>query len=171
MSKQAKILLAIGALALVSVFYLFFSLKQVTITAENAKKDGQNIRDNFVEKISKEQMEANYKAGIKPFMDEYSKFLETVSSSTVEKIATNTPESSVTTSASASGEEILKEIANLKVEIMGYTVPEQFRDMHIDLVMSLTSLKSYFETNALDNKDKAITLFAKAKNEFNSLQL
>jgi hypothetical protein len=170
MSKQTKILLAIGVLAIISVLYLFFSLKQVTITAENAKKDPRNIQDNFVEKISKQQMEENYKAGIKPFIDEYGKFLETVSSAG-NLIATSTPDSSATTSATSSGEEVLKEIANLKVEVMGYTVPEQFRDMHIDLVMSLTSLKSYFETNTSDNKDKAITLFAKAKNEFNSLQL
>jgi hypothetical protein len=171
MSKQAKILLAICILAIIAVFYLFFSLKQVTVTAENAKKIGQNFQDNFVEKVSQQQMEENYMTGIKPFIDEYGKFLEAVSSTTGKTIQASSLDSSSSTSAFASEEEVLKEIANLKVEIMGYTVPEQFRGMHMDLVMSLTSLKSFFETKTADNKDKAMDLFAQAKNEFNSLQL
>ncbi len=171
MSKQAKILLAACALAIIAVFYLFFSLKQVTITAENAKKSGETFQDNFVEKISKQQMEENYLAGIKPFIDEYGKFLETVGSTTDKVLTANSADSSSSTPVEASEDEALKEIANLKIEIMGYTVPEQFKNVHINLVMSLTSLKSYFETKTADNKDKAMDLFAKAKNEFNSIQL
>ena len=159
MSKQSKILLIMGLLTIFFVFYLVFSIKEVTVnTQENISTEKPEVV-NVIEQLSQEQIEENYQVNIKLLLKDYENLLGEInalsvfiSSSTEEVILKNN--------------DAIEKITNLKIKIMDCTVPEQFRDVHLKFVMSLMSLQDYYKTETEINKEVALTLFDEVKKEY-----
>jgi len=65
--------------------------------------------------------------------------------------------------------ETLEKIINYRIEAMGFTVPEQFKEKHLKLVLSFSLMEEYYETKVLAKKDYAVQQFEEVQNYFSDL--
>jgi len=173
MFKHTKIILILGGLSLFLFFYIVLSVRQVTVTSENSTPVAEvDYEKNEVEKISQEQIRVNYQVSINDFWSDYEKILKKVKDLSfnlidekeIDKLSTTT--NKLEESLVSDYEE---KIVKLRIEAMSYTVPAQYKDMHLKMVMSLSSLKNYLDTQADEHKEQALSLYMEAKNEYQNL--
>lgn len=158
MSKNKKIILVLSGISVILLFYIVFSVKQITISSDNSiHQDEVNYEKNEVEKISQEQISANYKVSIDNFWSDYETTLKDIKNFSFEEID------------SSFVSDYNDKIKKLRIEAMSYTVPLQYKDMHLKLVMSLSSLTNFLETRVDANKERALSLYMEAKNEYQNL--
>ena len=68
----------------------------------------------------------------------------------------------------ATDENLIK-LSELKEEAMSYTVPEQYKEEHLKLILSFSLLDEYFKLGDLDKKDQAYKHFKDASEAYGSL--
>lgn len=131
MSKQAKIIVILLVLLLGVTFYLLIdNLRGSNKTNELA------INQPEVEKketISHDQLVVNYKSGLQPVANDFAKLL-----AAAEKQTTTT-----------NNDDLLAKTATLKTKLEELVVPTEYKDLHLNIFLSVISLEDY-----LTNKNR-----------------
>lgn len=143
--NKKTIVLAIFLLVFLCLAIIFaFSIK--------VGKIEPTATENKAKKIGKKEMVENYKNDIKVLATSYGD-------------ATNTYAST------SKKEDILPVINNLKLKMTEIIVPSEFKDMHLNLFLSIVSFENYLANNELAEKKKSEKLFYVIKQEYSWLNL
>jgi hypothetical protein len=123
MKKNINIaIIIIGIIALLLMAYLLFYFKKVEINDYS-----NETPESIVPLISKEEIKQNYQKEIRSLFSE------------IELLIASTSIDSLKT---------MDDLAKIKIKAMEARVPEEYRDLHLSLVMAIDNMK-----NALDNND------------------
>lgn len=131
MSKQAKIIVILLVLLLGVTFYLLIdNLRGSNKTNELAINQPQVEKK---ETISHDQLVVNYKTGLQPIADDFAKLLVTIG-----------------TQSTTTKDDLLAQTATLKTKLEELVVPTEYKDLHLNIFLSIISLEDY-----LTNKDRS----------------
>ncbi|RLC36268.1 hypothetical protein DRH27_05460 [Candidatus Falkowbacteria bacterium] len=160
MSKIAKILLLLTFVALLLVLYLIMSSQIITVKPDEANQAAPKKEQAApqVPKVDLLQLEENYKENIIPIFKEFEQLVNdfwTISSTTSFKELTEKEEEN----------KVLERISELKIGLMDLTVPEQYRDLHLGLVLCFSKIKNSIETKSETDKSDGLSLIGQVKNE------
>jgi hypothetical protein len=169
MSKNAKILFFLTLLALIVVLYFIFSTRPLTVGEVN--KNVNTVKTNIQDKSNtvptdQTAMENDYKKETKVILDEFEKTtnlaVENSSSSIRTSIASSTSDSSI-------ADDLKNEISRLHDQLIEITVPNQFRDLHLNLVMAFDKMENYLNNRQTDEKITSLKLISQAKTDYDWL--
>lgn len=136
MSKKYKILLI---LLIISVFLLFY----IVLTSESFKEKIDNsigdISGKFV--VTKEKIAVDYKVDASRILSDYSRLIE---------------KKEITAS----------EIQSIKNRLLNLTVPAEFKDLHVNLILALTKMGDYSASKDEAEKSESERLISQAKEDF-----
>ncbi len=162
MTKQAKLLTVLSGIAMLLILYLFFTSTPVVIKQTNyqvAKKTpAAEAPINLV------KLEADYKANVKKALLDYDQILVAAGLDAEDSLFNDE-----TNFVAGDHEMLAIDLAELKISLMDLRVPAEFRDLHVDLVLSLSYLKQ-----ALENQDdlaraEGLTMLRGARSEYSWL--
>lgn len=170
MLKNFKILLLVTVLSLGLIFYLARSFKKEVVEVKVNDPEVADKAINVVEKISKEQLLENYKSSIKPMLSSYFDIFAKAGSSSESFFGSSTKFSATSSTATVQNE-LLQEIDKIKLAAGESIVPENFRNMHLKMVLSLSMLKNFLESRSLSDKNRAISFYNEVKKESSELLL
>ena len=139
---------------ILAIFLLIF-IGLVVCFAYNAKltKIATTGQEEKTKKISKQEMVANYKKKMSILAVEYNQAIEDYGSSSDQK------------------QSALATVNSLKARMTEIVVPSEFKDMHLNLFLSLVSFENYLVENDLVEKKKSEKLFYIIKREYNWLNV
>ena len=175
MSKTAKILLLLTFIALLLVFYLIMSSQIITVKPDEANP--ALLKDEQVApkapKVDLLQLEESYKEKIKPIFKEFEQLLSdfwTISYTTpFSELIDHDDTSSTSSVVKVEENEVLERISELKIGLMDLTVPEQYRDLHLGLVLCFSKIKNSIENKSETDKNDGLALIRQAKSEYSWL--
>jgi hypothetical protein len=159
MSKIAKILILITSISLVLVMYVIISSKLVVMEKEVVNNNSTTELGNEKKTVDLEQLARDYKREIKIIMDDVDKLILNLS-------ATSTAQNEVssTSSETAVPENEIKATL-LKTRAMDLIVPEQFKDLHIKIVLAISRFDEYSKTKVEADLQEGIVLVDEVKAE------
>lgn len=146
MTKQSKFYLLLIGLSIIIIGGLIFSSKLQKI---NNVQEVSKEKQNQAPKVNLAQLKADYEKNTKIIFGEYDNFLAELQNTTT------TP----------SKDDSLKRISGYKERLLALTVPEEFRDLHLNLVLSLSKLEIYFNEGKKEEKTACNDLVEKIKNK------
>ncbi|MCU0679590.1 MAG: hypothetical protein MUC28_04075 [Planctomycetes bacterium] len=163
MSKNAKLLIGLTAVALLIVLYFIFSSRSLTI--EDTGGERRIVRtDGSVETaapVDLAALESEYKAEIKMIITEF----ETLASpGENDQTAVRSDAEPAPATDLASGTSALR-VAKLRDQLMGVTVPNQFKDLHLELVFAFNKMEEYFLNRVISDREASLEFLSRAKNE------
>ena len=163
MTKQAKLLLSLSGIAFILVLYLFFTSTPVTIKQTNYK---QTARQAPVAVVSVDlvKLEANYKANVKKALLDYDQILVEAGLGSQDSLLLDE-----TSFVAGDHETLVINLAELKISLMDLKVPEEFRDLHVDLVLSLSYLKEALENQDDSARAEGLAMLRGARSEYSWL--
>lgn len=122
MTKGVKLLIIFILISVGLVFYLVASFKRVTVSRVSNEVN-QKILTVKTQKVDPKKLEAGYKIQVKAIVDDYEQLVAA--------------EKNIDTSAVK-----MEKIFKLKGRATDLSVPEQYRDLHLDLVLAFAKLES-----------------------------
>lgn len=163
MTKQAKLLLTLSGIAFLLLFYLFFSSTPVTIKQTNYK---QAIRQAPAAEapVDLVKLEADYKANVKKALLDYDQILVEAGLDTEDSLLNDE-----TSFVAGDHEALAVNLAELKISLMDLRVPEEFRDLHVDLALSLSYLKEALENQDDFARAEGLAMLRGARSEYSWL--
>ncbi|MCK5357743.1 MAG: hypothetical protein KAJ48_05050 [Elusimicrobiales bacterium] len=163
MTKQAKLLLALSGIAFLLIFYLFFTSTPVTIKQTNYQPTARKA-PAIEAPIDLVKLEANYKANVRKALLEYDQILAEAGLDTEDSLLLNE-----TSFANGGRETLAIDLAELKISLMDLRVPKEFRDLHVDLVLSLSYLKQALENQDDFARSEGLAMLRGARSEYSWL--
>ena len=161
MTKQAKLLLTLSGIALLLLLYLFFSSTPVIIKQTNYK---QATKQAPAAPIDLVKLEADYKANVKKALFDYDQILVEAGLDAEDSLLLDE-----TSFIAGDHEALAVNLAELKVNLMDLKVPEEFRDLHVDLVLSLSYLKQALENQDDSARAEGLAMLRGARSEYSWL--
>lgn len=154
MSKQSKILIILVFVALLLVVYLIISSKPVMI---NNAANSDNLKNETINQIDLAKLEEEYKKNVKDIFFDLEVLVKKFKDY---KTATNTQDNI------DSNEEILAAITNdLLKRLMDAKVPENYRELHFNLVLVLEKMEDYLNSDDLAVNWEEFDYIERAKSE------
>ena len=144
MTKQTKIFIFIFFIIVVLISFLIINSKIITIEEDKGDKIGEKVRQivNKINKIDPIVLKNNYEEKLKIVFDEFEELLlQTKIESDDEKL--ETASSSLLATSSVSMSDIFNQASGLKIAMMELTVPEEYKELHLDLIMSFNKFKDF----------------------------
>lgn len=162
MTKQAKLLMVLSGIAMLLVLYLFFTSTPVVI-----KQTNYQAREKVpaVEApIDLAKLEADYKANVKKALLDYDQILIEAGLASEDSLLNNE-----TNFATGDHKALAFDLAELKISLMDLKVPAEFRDLHVDLVLSLSYLKQALENQDDSARSEGLAMLRGARSEYSWL--
>ncbi|MCK5212170.1 hypothetical protein KAJ89_05710 [Candidatus Parcubacteria bacterium] len=163
MTKQAKLLLTLSGIAFLLLLYLFFSSTPITIKQTNYKQATRQApaAEALIDLV---KLEVDYKANIKKALFDYDQILTEAGLSSEDSLLFNE-----TSFVAGDHEAAAINLSELKISLMDLKVPEEFRDLHVDLVMSLSYLKEALENQDDSARAEGLAMLRVARSEYSWL--
>ncbi len=148
MTKNAKVLLALTSISLLLVIYLILSSERVVILSENQNNNmvfKGTEREEL--KVNLEELDKDYKQATKVILKDLDNIMNPnkldISTSSIEQ--TEEAEGDIIPLFSG---ELIDKISSLRNLLMGLKVSDNYKDLHIKLVLGFNKLeKSAIEEN------------------------
>jgi len=149
MSKNAKILIGLICLALLMVIYLIFSSRSISVVEENKNTATPANVDQADLSLMKDEYEANTKDIFAELENIYNSVGKTKSATSAEEQAIATSSGSVPSAGKLAGV-----IVGLRERLINLKVPEEYKNLHLKLVLLMDKLETYFEKGEPDNEQE-----------------
>lgn len=147
MTKNAKFL---SILILISVAILGFLLLTSKLQKIDKLEQGLNNSDQKQQaKVDMQQVRSDYQREAKKIIGEYDQFLNELQN------ASSSP--SLETGSSTA------KTTDLKERLLALTVPGEFKDMHLNLILSLSNIEKYLVAGSKTDQTAGEELFKQAK--------
>lgn len=172
MSKRAKILLALTALALLFVVYLIITLKPVNIAGPEQKEAGlaplnsQPLKgDVDSEVLSQDYQEAAQAIAAEIIIEQNMLKAYYAGTSTIgQEPETATATDELTAKA-------IERVAALKIKLMEIKVPLEYKDLHLELLLVLNQMENFIATGAEIDIDSSMESLNNVALDYDWLQL
>jgi len=163
MTKQAKLLLILSGIAMLLVLYLFFTSTPVVIKQTNYNQAAKKM-PVIEAPVDLAKLEADYKANVKKALFDYDQILAEAGLAGEDSLLNDE-----TSFVLGDNEVLAIDLAELKISLMGLRVPEEFRDLHVDLVLSLSYLKQALEDQDDSARSQGLAMLRGARSEYSWL--
>lgn len=147
MTKTAKILISLTSISLILLVYLIISSKMVVIDKE---PENFSVNDQAVTEPEAVDLES--------MRSEYEKEIDIVLSDLAKLTANYRATSSLNIISSTSQPVINNEIkpSMLKSRVMTLTVPEEYKDLHIQIVLAVNKFEDFYNSGSSQDLAEAI---------------
>ena len=170
MNKQVKILIILGIVLLLLVIYIVISSRVVTISStENTRvaDRASQVTEEPAKKVDPVKLKNNYENNSTLALEELGQILVAaeiaVASSGRYAAYSNKQE---TTGTATSSIDYSGDLAQLKIDLMDLLVPENYKDIHFNLVLAIAKFKEYMDDPVNTTvRDEGIALLNKAVDE------
>lgn len=152
MTKRAKFLSFLIGVSVVLAAYLVFTSKMVIV-----KPADKNIGASSQEltKVDLAELEYNYKQDAREIFREYEAVISSL------EIAPGAYANSQTGDPSNSNSK--EKLAQVKMKLLDLKVPDKYKDLHLNLILSISKMNSYIDNNNLEDKVSGAELINQAK--------
>ena len=169
MSKNGKLLIMLTAAALLIVVYFIlsshsFNPKPAAETIEPKTPATQPAADTSVDQA---ELEANYKKETKVILNEFEKTAGI--DSTAESTVPADDQVIAAQDKDAGSNEKKDEISRLRDQLMNITVPGQFKNLHLNLVLAFEQMEEFFASNKVEERNSSLKLISQAKTTYDWL--
>lgn len=136
MTNKTKVILAVLLVAVLLIFYLLLTSQIVTLQQDRESSiDSQKIAQEIIDR----QRSETYKTKLKQEMGE------------LRALVMQVEQFNRATSTEVTSDELKEQALKLKERILKITVPENFKELHVDMVLMTNKLYDF-----IDTKDKAV---------------
>lgn len=147
MNKQHKLLIVLGFVLAILILYIIFSSRVVTIsTSQHSRRPISSVfNGREVEEVDQEKLTQSYQASARTALLELMAILAQagiVTASGTELIAASETNETATTSEV---DQVALQLAELKINLMDVLVPQQYKDLHFDMVLALSKFKEFID--------------------------
>jgi len=163
MTKQAKLLMVLSGIAFILVFYLFISSTQVVVKQIDHRQASRKA-PAVEAPVDLVKLEADYKANVKKALLDYDQILAAAGLDAEDSLLNDE-----TSFVLGDSEALAVDLAELKISLMDLRVPEEFRDLHVDLVLSLSYLKQALENQDDSARSEGLAMLKGARSEYSWL--
>lgn len=163
MLKKIIIPLVIGIIGLSMIAYLALSSRKEIFEADTPAASNAANSANVVEKIGQAQVLENYKSGIRPLLESYNIVFSGLDDGPASSSGSSTAATAASGTSSSRLSGLTEEVARIRKAASVFIVPENFRNMHLKMILSLSMLDNYIETKSLADKARALAFYEEVK--------
>jgi len=146
MKKEMKIIIFLFLTASVLFFYIFMNSRTVVVSQDSDQKNGED-KESVKKVLSMNEIEADYKENTKMIFKDY----EEIIGSNNNFLGDN---------------EKIEKMNKLESDLMGLTVPAEFKSLHFNFVLALNKIESYAENGDEDDMNKGFSMIEDIKNQY-----
>jgi hypothetical protein len=167
MSRTAIILILLIFISLSLALYLILSSKPVTIepSSDTGQKQISEKSDNEASRVDLEELENSYKQAVKFILADYKLITVDMWPGTSTTLLEEGDQPATLTEYKKSPSEILELAQELENRLMALTVPSQFKNLHLNLVLAISKLSNYIESGDEEERSKSQALIEQAKTD------
>ncbi len=164
MSKKGKILLILIVVSLSLVIYLIVSSKPVIIKPDvnTAREKITGSDKSKVEQVDLQKLEDSYKEVVGAILADFERLIEEFKIT-----STTSPEqefiTATTTAKTKDQQELSEKVSILRNQLMEVKVPTKFKDLHLNLLLALNKMDSYFNGRNEEEGLAGLDLISEAK--------
>lgn len=158
MSKTAKILILLTSISLVLVIYIIVSSKLIVIEKETQDPVAETMPVAEKEPVDLELLAREYETEIEKILGDLDIMIDnftSTSSMQSEVISTSSEDAMMDNEVKPS---------MLKARLMNITVPDEYRELHINIVLAVSKFEEYIETQDENDLLRGIDLVRELQN-------
>lgn len=147
MTKEVKILSVLSLTVFVLAMYIWIGSRRVRI-ADDGKSQLGNGAEIVQEKPAPDlvKIESDYRENTKNILRSYEEMINE------EDLLENS--------------EKIKEVNDLEDDLIGLTVPEEFKNLHVNFVLALNKIESYAKNGNKEDMSKGLLMIQEIKNQY-----
>jgi len=131
-----------GLLILLLIIFIIFLYLIITSEQVNINV----VKEDKTNIISPIELKNNYQNAVPKILDEYASIINKESF-------------------------VLEEIADVKNKLLDLKVPQEYKELHLSLVLALTEMENFLITEIPESKQKSQQYITQAKNNYNWLKI
>jgi ribosomal protein S15P/S13E len=145
MSQKAKLIILLLVISVAIFVYLLLTARVETVKQVTTDYTADNQSSST--KIDLVKLESDYRAATMPLVQNYANILKQIETATT------------TTTEQIKG--LSDQINQIKSHILDLKVPSDLKDVHLNLILSLSKLNSYLNNKNQSDLEEAINLLKK----------
>jgi len=169
MNKQTKIIIILSFISIVILLYIVFTSKIVSIKNEKGSLSNNSPQSKLI-KIDPVELKENYLKNMKPAFSDFEGIINDLGITDDQVLASTSLLLDTSSSSQDKLDKMIEEVSELKISIMNFTVPEEFKDFHLDLVMSFNDLRDFIDNQSDEDREKVVRVISEAKSKYNWLK-